>query len=114
MLGLRRYSTPVDLWSIGAIFYEMAHRKALFMGDSEIDQLFKIFQIMGTPSETLWPGVSALPEYKLSFPKWLPMKLSDLCPNFDAKGLDLLTQMIQLDPTKRISARDALLHVFLY
>jgi hypothetical protein len=37
----------------------------------EIDQLFKIFQVMGTPHEGMWPGVSAMPDYKDTFPKWV-------------------------------------------
>ena len=37
LLGQKQYSTPVDIWSIGCIFAEMAQRKALFAGDSEID-----------------------------------------------------------------------------
>merc|ERR1719271_1550738 len=49
LLGIDRYSTPVDIWSCGCIFAEMATGKALFPGDSEIDTLFKIFQVLGTP-----------------------------------------------------------------
>lgn len=47
-------------------------RKPLFAGDSEIDQLYRIFRVMGTPTEILWPGVTQLPDYRLSFPKWEP------------------------------------------
>ena len=50
LLGQREYSTPVDMWSIGLIFFEMAHKKPLFAGDCEIDQIFKIFQMYGTPT----------------------------------------------------------------
>ena len=39
LLGQKQYSTPVDIWSIGCIFAEMAQRRALFAGDSEIDQV---------------------------------------------------------------------------
>jgi serine/threonine protein kinase len=45
LLGQKQYSTPVDMWSVGCIMAEMAQRKALFAGDSEIDQIFKIFQV---------------------------------------------------------------------
>ena len=45
LLGAKEYSTPIDIWSIGCIYAEMAQRKALFIGDSEIDQIFKIFQV---------------------------------------------------------------------
>ena len=37
LLGAKEYSTPIDIWSVGCIFAEMAQRKALFIGDSEID-----------------------------------------------------------------------------
>lgn len=44
LLGAARYSCPVDVWSVGCIFAEMATKKPLFQGDSEIDQLFRIFR----------------------------------------------------------------------
>ena len=44
LLGLKQYSTPVDMWSIGCIFAEMVLKRALYPGDSEIDELFKIFR----------------------------------------------------------------------
>ena len=44
LLGARQYSTPVDVWSVGCIFAEMVNQKPLFPGDSEIDELFKIFR----------------------------------------------------------------------
>ena len=46
LLGGKQYSTPVDIWSIGCIFAEMMTRKPLFPGDSEIDQLFRIFRYL--------------------------------------------------------------------
>jgi cyclin-dependent kinase 2 len=42
---------PVDIWSVGCIFHELIEKKYLFMGDSEIDQIFKIFKLHGTPTE---------------------------------------------------------------
>ena len=44
LLGSQYYSTPVDLWSVGCIFSEMITKRPLFPGDSEIDQLFRIFR----------------------------------------------------------------------
>lgn len=44
LLGSRHYSTPVDVWSVGCIFAEMVTQRPLFPGDSEIDELFKIFR----------------------------------------------------------------------
>lgn len=44
LLGGKVYSTPVDMWSIGVIFAEMVNKRPLFPGDSEIDELFRIFR----------------------------------------------------------------------
>ena len=72
LLGQQQYSTPVDMWSIGTIFAEMVMKCPLYPGDSEIDELFKIFRTLGTPNEELWPGVSKLPDYKPTFPNCTP------------------------------------------
>lgn len=65
-------------------------RRALFPGDSEIDQLFRIFRTLGTPSEAIWPGVTQLPDYKGSFPKWTRKGLEEIVPGLEPEGKDLL------------------------
>lgn len=110
-MGLENYTTKVDSWSIGCIMSEMITNKPLFPGDSEIGQLFKIFQIVGTPNETLWPGVSSIPEYKTTFPKWKPQNLSEYLPELDEKGIDLMNKFLTLDPEKRITIKEAINHV---
>ncbi|TSK16203.1 Cyclin-dependent kinase 2 [Bagarius yarrelli] len=112
LLGCKFYSTAVDIWSLGCIFAEMITRRALFPGDSEIDQLFRIFRTLGTPDETVWPGVTSMPDYKPSFPKWALQDLSKVVPPLDDDGRDLLSQMLRYDPNKRISAKNALVHRF--
>lgn len=112
LLGAQRYSTPVDIWSIGCIFAEMATKSPLFRGDSEIDQLFRIFRTLSTPTEETWPGVSSLPDYKTSFPSWRTNTLASSVKQLDSDGLNLLQAMLIYDPALRISARDALTHKF--
>lgn len=108
LLGGKQYSTGVDMWSIGCIFAEMANRKPLFPGDSEIDEIFRIFRIMGTPTEETWPDVSYLPDFKPSFPKWGKKDLGSIVTNLDRDGLDLLESLLAYDPARRISAKRAL------
>ena len=113
LLGTRYYSTAVDIWSIGCIFAEMITRKALFQGDSEIDQLFRIFRLLGTPNEEIWPNVSHLPDFKKSFPQWpLRKNLKQTIPALTDNGHDLLMQMLIYEPSSRTSARDALSHEY--
>uniref|UniRef100_UPI003AAB62EC cyclin-dependent kinase 2 isoform X4 n=1 Tax=Centroberyx gerrardi TaxID=166262 RepID=UPI003AAB62EC len=112
LLGCKYYSTAVDIWSLGCIFAEMITRRALFPGDSEIDQLFRIFRTLGTPDEAGWPGVTSMPDYKPSFPKWARQDLSKVVPLLDEDGRELLGQMLNYDPNKRLSAKNALVHRF--
>ncbi|XP_062907963.1 cyclin-dependent kinase 2-like isoform X2 [Mobula hypostoma] len=112
LMGCKFYSTAVDVWSIGCIFAEMVTRKPLFPGDSEIDQLFRIFRTLGTPNESVWPGVTQLPDYKANFPQWNRQDFNKILPNLDIDGRDLLMQMLQYDPNKRISAKIAISHRF--
>lgn len=65
---------------------------------------------MGTPDETTWPGVSSLPDFKPTFPKWQARSLATLVSELDASGVDLLGRMLALDPNRRISAKEALRH----
>ncbi|KAM9345050.1 cyclin-dependent kinase 1 isoform 1-T1 [Symphorus nematophorus] len=112
LLGSPRYSTPVDVWSTGTIFAELATKKPLFHGDSEIDQLFRIFRTLGTPNNDVWPDVESLPDYKNTFPKWKSGNLSSMVKNLDKNGLDLLAKMLIYNPPKRISAREAMTHPY--
>lgn len=110
LLGASYYGPPVDVWSLGCIFYEMLTKKVLFSGDSEIDQLFKIFQILGTPSEKQWSDVYNLPYYKSTFPKWLAKSLRSLieCQVAIDECVELIGKMLYYDPAKRLSACEAL------
>jgi cyclin-dependent kinase len=112
LLGGRQYSTGVDMWSVGAIFAEMCTRKPLFPGDSEIDEIFKIFKILGTPDEQIWPGVTSFPDYKSTFPKWKRDMAKPLVKDLEEAGLDLLDAMLEYDPSRRISAKAACMHPY--
>ena len=113
LLGAKQYSCHVDIWSIGTIVPEMVTGHPLFPGDSEIDEIFKIFRLLGTPNEMLWQGVSQLPDFKTNFPKWQPKAMREAVPQKDRlndAGIDLVQQMLAYTPNARITAKDALEH----
>jgi len=112
LLGSPKYSCPIDIWSLGTIFAEMCNRKPLFQGDSEIDQLFRIFRVLRTPSEEIWPGVTQLPDFKATFPSWTTLNLKTSMKKMESAGIELLESMLVYDPSKRISAKKALLHPY--
>merc|ERR1719201_489471 len=113
LLGAVLYSVPVDLWSIGCVMGEMATGQPLFAGDSEIDTIFKIFQKLGTPTESMWPGVVELPDFSVNFPKWPPRgwhQIRNTAAQVCADGIDLLEKLMCYDPRRRLSARQAVSH----
>lgn len=115
LLGATLYSVPIDLWSIGCVLAEMATGAPLFAGDSEIDTIFKVFQKLGTPTEAIWPGVSELPDFKPTFPKWPPRgwaSIRNTAQQVGAEGIDLLERLMCYDPKRRLSARRALQHPY--
>jgi cyclin-dependent kinase len=100
------------MWSVGCILYEIAHKKCLFCGDSEIDQLFKIFKILGTPTNKTWPDVLQLKDFKATFPKWSKNELEDINSKLSENGFDLLQKMLTYDPIDRITCEEALQHPY--
>ncbi|KAG6771090.1 hypothetical protein POTOM_022436 [Populus tomentosa] len=109
LLGTTKYGPAVDMWSVGCIFAELLHGKPIFPGKDEPEQLNKIFELCGAPDEFNWPGVSKIPWYNNLKPT-RPMKrrLREVFRHFDRNALELLERMLTLDPSERISAKDAL------
>jgi len=114
LLGSKHYAPPVDMWAVGTIFVEMVTKRPLFPGDSEIDQLYRIFRGIGTPTEETWPGVSQLPDFAVTFPKWPKRQIAHMVQAnpLPADGLDLLEKMFRFDPAARITAKAAMNHPY--
>lgn len=112
LLGCKTYALPVDMWAVGTILCEMSTKRPLFPGDSEIDEIFKIFRIMGTPNEEIWPGVTSLQDWNTSFPVWPSLNLAKFAPSLDPEGLDLMEQLMMMDPRRRLSAIEAMKHPY--
>ena len=60
LLGCAQYGPAVDVWSVGCMFSEISTGLPLFPGQSEIDQMFKIFRVLGTPKNDMWDGVETM------------------------------------------------------
>nr|XP_002720970.3 cyclin-dependent kinase 4 [Oryctolagus cuniculus] len=106
------YATPVDMWSAGCIFAEMFRRKPLFCGNSEADQLGKIFDLIGLPPEDDWPRDVSLP--RAAFSPRGPRPVQSVVPELEESGAQLLLEMLTFSPHKRISACRALQHSYLH
>eukprot|EP01071_Lankesteria_metandrocarpae_P007187 Lankesteria_metandrocarpae@DN4610_c0_g1_i2.p2 len=110
LLGECKYSDAIDIWSVGCIVVEMLSGKALFPGDSEIDTLFKIFRMFGTPHAMEWPDGAMDP--LCNFPPF-PRKehpFSSCVPNLDAAGEDFLLSLLNYLPSARSTALAAMEH----
>ena len=112
LLGSPRYTSSVDIWSLGCMFAEMASRTVLFRGQNTTHQLMMILCKMGN----VWPGARALPRWRELVADRLtmvpatttPLVVHGLCPD----GHDLLARMLEVNPSKRISAAEALEHPY--
>lgn len=113
LLGDHHYSTGIDIWSAGCILAELLTGKPLFPGDgSQYAQLLLIFQTIGTPTEATWPGLTRLRDYSPVFPRWPPRELSLDAPGLSPAASDLLRRTVVCDPSRRISARDAMVSAY--
>ena len=114
LFGSTLYAGGVDVWAVGCIFAELLLRAPLFPGTSEVDQLARIFNVIGTPSDSNWPTAQLLPSY-IQFDARDPLQLDSIFRQSDVgkNGVELLSRMLTLDPQKRISASEALNHEYL-
>jgi len=109
LLGSTEYSTPIDMWGVGCIFYEMASGRPLFPGSTVEDELHLIFKVLGTPTEENWPGISRTEELQsYKFPHYTPEPLVARAPRLDPDGINLLNSFLHFEARKRISAREAM------
>jgi serine/threonine-protein kinase BUR1 len=112
LVGGTQYGTAVDMWSCGCIVGEMLAKKPILPGKSEIHQLELVSAMCGTIDLSSFPQEQASSEIRGAvFPR-KERRVFDVFAPFSSAGADLIDKMLVIDPSRRISAKDALLHKF--
>lgn len=108
MLGSTTYTTHIDLWSLGCIISEMILGRPIFSGMTSVDQLVRIIQVLGTPTEEQMREMN--PTYTdIKFPNVKQKDLKKVFPrNTPEMAVKLVMQFLQYEPLKRTSAINAL------
>uniref|UniRef100_A0A914V923 Serine/threonine kinase NLK n=1 Tax=Plectus sambesii TaxID=2011161 RepID=A0A914V923_9BILA len=116
LMGARRYSTAVDVWSVGCIFAELLGRRILFQAQGPIEQLNLIIDLLGTPQPSDMKGAcEGAKNHVLRSPYRPPntVKLYALSPQASHEAVHLLSQLLVFDPEKRVTVDEALAHPYL-
>ncbi|XP_020350063.1 serine/threonine-protein kinase MAK isoform X2 [Oncorhynchus kisutch] len=103
------YSSPIDMWAVGCIMAELYTLRPLFPGNSEVDEIFKICQVLGTVKKSDWPeGYQLASAMNFRFPQCVPTHLKTLIPNASTEAITLMKDLLMWDPKKRPTAVQAL------
>lgn len=109
LLGSKTQTTSIDMWAAGCILGELLGDRPLMPGNSEIRQLEMIVELLGTPSDAIWPEYSSLPAIAEFALKQQPYNnLKQRFPWLSAAGLRLLNFLFMYDPKKRATAEECL------
>lgn len=107
LFGAKQYGTCIDMWAVGCILAELLLRVPFFPGESDLDQLTKIFSVFGNPNEDNWPGIKSLSDY-IEFKPFPSIPLKNI---FTAAGddlLEILDALLKLNPIARVNCTECL------
>nr|ADC54265.1 putative p38 mitogen proteinkinase [Hydroides elegans] len=114
MLNWMQHNQKVDIWSVGLYHGRVLTGKALFPGNDHIDQLTKIMQLVGKPSDSFLHKISSANarNYITSMPGWTKKDFGEYFPNGSPEATNLLEHLLTLDPEERFTAEQALAHPY--
>ncbi|TNN56163.1 Serine/threonine-protein kinase ICK [Liparis tanakae] len=115
LLRSTSYSSPIDQWAVGCIMAELYTLRPLFPGSSEVDTIFKVCQVLGTPKKNDWPeGYHLASAMNFRWPQCVPSSLKTLIPNASPEAIHLMTDLLQWDPKKRPASAQALRYSYFH
>jgi len=117
LLGSTKYTKGVDMWSVGCIFGELMMGKPMFPGTSTMNQIDRIIEVTGLPTDEDIESIHspfartmldslAVQQHRRS------RTMKDMFPKASAEVLDLIQACLQFNPSKRITAEQALKHPY--
>nr|CAG4638924.1 EOG090X00HD [Daphnia magna] len=109
LLHSTNYNSAIDMWAVGCMIPELYTFRPLFPGSSEIDQLFKVCALLGTPTESQWPdGYQLATKMHFKFPQFNNSSLNQLLVQASPEAVKLVNLLLQWNPARRPSAQQAL------
>jgi serine/threonine-protein kinase BUR1 len=113
-LATPTYGFAVDIWGLACIFAELFERKPIFPGQTDDDQILRIFETCGTPTQDGWQGWDTLPGAKdrLNEFGWSKRKVRQRFASLPPDAMNLLDRMLTLNPDTRPTAKQCLDNVY--
>ena len=115
LLNMKNYGSPMDIWSVGCVLAEMMLGRVLFQGQSNINMLTLMVEVLGSPTNRDFQEITNPSARK--FMDALPVHGSgcfdELFKSYDPDEVDLLRRMLTWNPERRITVEEILRHQFL-
>lgn len=108
LLRSTTYSSPIDLWAVGCIVAELYTFRALFPGSSEIDEIYKICSVLGTPNKDWSEGHQLASAMNFKFPQFTETPFEQVATNASKEAIILIRDCLRWNPSKRPTAVQSL------
>ncbi|KAG1682990.1 Serine/threonine-protein kinase ICK [Nymphon striatum] len=99
LLRAKNYNAPIDIWAVGCIMGELYTLRPMFPGNSEIDMIFQVCSVLGTPDQKQWPeGYHLASLMNFKFPQFSATPLRSVVQNASPEAINLLNDMLKWNP----------------